>query len=78
MRAGDRIGEKGDGIMAEKKQRPQDKWNAAHGLVSVSYKLNKDIADQFAEACKKVNSSKKAQLERMMLAFIEETKKEGQ
>lgn len=64
--------------MEEKKQRPQDKWNAAHGLVSVSYKLNKDIADQFAEACKKIDKSKKSQLERLMLEFIEETKKEGQ
>ena len=62
----------------EKKQRPQDRWNAKHGLVSVSYKLQKDIADQFADACKNAGTSKKAQLERMMLAFIEEIKKEGQ
>ena len=67
-----------DEEIMEKKQRPQDKWNAANGLVSVSYKLRKEIADQFAEACKKADTSKKKQLEKMMLEFIEETKKEGQ
>lgn len=56
--------------MEEKKIRPQDKWNAAHGLVSVSYKLTKSIADDFSEACKKAGVSKKAQLEKMMLEFI--------
>ena len=55
-----------------KKQRPQDKWNETHGLVSRSYKLQKDIADQFAEACEKVGISKKKQLEKMMLEFIKE------
>jgi len=56
--------------MEEKKIRPQDKWNAAHGLVSVSYKLTKSIADDFSEACNKAGVSKKSQLEKMMLEFI--------
>lgn len=58
---------------SEKKQRPQDKWNEAHGLVTKSYKLQKQIADDFAEACEKVGISKKAQIEKMMLKFINET-----
>lgn len=61
----------------EKKQRPQDKWNANNGLVSKSYKLRKDIADGFDEACKAKGVSKKSQLEKMMLEFIEENKKQG-
>lgn len=58
--------------MEEKKIRPQDKWNATHGLASVSFKLTKSIADDFSEACKKAGISKKSQLEKMMLQFINE------
>lgn len=60
--------------MDEKKIRPQDKWNAAHGLVSVSYKLTKSIADDFSAACEKAGVSKKAQLEKMMMEFIKSQK----
>ena len=56
----------------DKKIRPQDKWNKEHGLVSVSYKLTKTIADDFSYACEKAGVSKKSQLEKMMLQFIEE------
>ena len=58
-----------------KKIRPQDKWNAAHGLVTVSYKLTKSIADEFSEACKAAGVSKKSQLEKMMREFIKQNKK---
>ena len=73
--------------MTEKKQRPQDKWNASHGYISKSYKLHQSIVDDFAEACKKAGTSQKAQLEKMMKRFVkeveikeikEEIKKEGQ
>ena len=60
----------------EKKKRPQDVWNEKHGLVSVSYKLQKEIAEAFAEACQKAGTSKKAQLEKMMLDFVEQVKNE--
>ncbi len=60
--------------MDEKKVRPQDKWNEKNGLVSKSYKLQKEIADAFAETCDRVGVSKKAQLEKMMLEFIEENR----
>lgn len=61
--------------MDNKKQRPQDKWNEKNGLVSKSYKLKKEIADQFDKACQVAGVSKKSQLERMMLEFIEMNKK---
>ena len=61
--------------MEEKKIRPQDKWNATHGLISVSYKLSKSIADDFSKACEKAGVSKKSQLEKMMTEFIESQKK---
>lgn len=63
--------------MDEKKIRPQDKWNAKHGLVTVSYKLTKSIADEFANACAGAGISKKAQLEKMMKDFIEQKKNEA-
>ena len=56
----------------KEKKRPQDKWNEAHGLVTKSYKLQKKIADDFSDACKKAGTSKKAQLEKMMMNFINE------
>lgn len=58
----------------EKKKRPQDVWNEKHGLISVSYKLQKEIAEAFANACEKAGTSKKAQLEKMMLDFVDQMK----
>lgn len=58
--------------MEEKKIRPQDKWNAKAGLISKSYKLKRELVDQFAAACEKAGVSQAAQLTKMMNAFIEE------
>lgn len=58
--------------MEEKKIRPQDRWNAKAGLISKSYKLKRDLIEQFAEACDKAGVSQAAQLTKMMKAFIEE------
>ena len=60
--------------MEEKKIRPQDKWNAKAGLISKSYKLKKDLVDQFTEACEKAGVSQASQLTKMMRYFIEEQK----
>lgn len=62
--------------MEEKRVRPQDRWNAKAGLISKSYKLQKEIVEQFAEACEAAGVSQAAQLTRMMKAFIEEQKKQ--
>lgn len=61
--------------MAEKKIRPQDKWNAKAGLISKSYKLHKDLVEQFAKACEKAGVSQARQLSDMMRDFIEEQSK---
>lgn len=58
--------------MEEKKIRPQDKWNAKAGFISKSYKLKKELTDQFAEACDKAGVSQAGQLSKMMKKFIEE------
>jgi hypothetical protein len=59
----------------EKKIRPQDKWNAKAGYISKSYKLKREVVEQFAEACEKAGVSQAAQLTKMMNEFIENQKK---
>ena len=61
--------------MEEKKIRAQDKWNASHGLISKSYKLNKEIVEAFARACEENGTSQKKQLEKMMREYSDATKK---
>ena len=61
--------------MEEKKIRPQDKWNAKAGYISKSYKLKREVVEQFAEACEKADVSQAAQLTKMMNEFIENQKK---
>lgn len=60
--------------MAEKKVRPQDRWNAKAGLISKSYKLKKEVVEQFAEACERAGVSQAGQLTKMMQDFINNTK----
>lgn len=55
----------------EKKIRPQDKWNKKAGLISKSYKLKKELTEEFAETCKKVGVSQAGQISKMMKEFIE-------
>ncbi len=62
--------------MKEKKIRPQDKWNAKAGLISKSYKLKRELVEQFAVACDKAGVSQAGQITRMMEKFIEETNQE--
>ena len=46
------------------------------GFVSKSYKLKRELVDQFAAACDEAGVSQAAQLTKMMKAFIEEQNKE--
>lgn len=59
----------------EKKKRPQDKWDEKAGLIAKTYKVNKEIAEAFAEACKKRKISMGGQLTKLMKQFINETEK---
>lgn len=60
--------------MEEKKIRPQDKWNKEAGLISKSYKLKKDLVEEFAMACEKAGVSQAGQLSKMMREFIDSNK----
>ncbi|WP_313187365.1 hypothetical protein [Lacrimispora sp.] len=61
--------------MEEKKIRSQDKWNAKAGLISKSYKLKRELTEQFAEACEKAGVSQAGQITKMMKEFIDEQNK---
>ena len=60
--------------MEEKKIRPQDKWNKKAGLISKSYKLKKDLVEEFAMACEKTGVSQAGQLSKMMREIIDSNK----
>ena len=50
------------------------KYEASHGWMSKSYKLKREVVEEFARACETANVSQAGQLMAMMKAFIEETK----
>lgn len=52
-----------------------DKYAKKVGLISKSYKLKKELTEEFAYACSKRNTSASAELSKFMEKFIEETNK---
>ena len=50
------------------------KYEKKAGWVSKSYKLKKEVVDDFAEACEKAGVSAAGQLIQMMKEFIEQQK----
>lgn len=57
------------------RNRADKKYHEKIGFVSKSYKLHKDVVDEFAEACEKRGVSLSSTIEDFMKKFIEETKK---
>ena len=55
----------------EKKIRPQDKWTAKAGYISKSYKLKREVVEEFAEACQKAGVSQAGKLTELMKNFSE-------
>gem|GEM_PF-1501154 len=50
---------------------PQEKWQAKVGLISKSYKLDRQIVSNFKASCDKAGVTQAKQLEKMMKQFIE-------
>lgn len=48
------------------------KYEQKAGYIAKSYKLKRELADQFAAACERAGVSQAAQLSKMMRGFIEE------
>lgn len=51
-----------------------DKWQKKVGIISKSFKLKKELTDEFKEACEKAGVSQAAQISKMMREFIDEQK----
>lgn len=50
------------------------KYEEKIGFISKSYKLKRELTEQFAAACEKAGVSQAGQLTKMMKEFIEEQK----
>ena len=53
------------------------KYEKKAGFVSKSYKLKREVVDQFAKACDMAGVSQAAQLTKMMKEFTEEQNQKG-
>lgn len=54
--------------------RASQRYQQKVGLVSKSYKLRKELCDEFAKACKKAGTSQSAEITKFMREFIEQNK----
>ncbi len=52
-----------------------EKYARKVGLISKSYKLKREVVEEFAEACEKAGVSQAGKLTELMRAFAEEMKK---
>ncbi len=60
--------------MPKAQTRATDKWQKKVGIISKSFKLKKELTDEFKEACEKAGVSQAAQISKMMREFIDEQK----
>lgn len=61
--------------MTEKKQRPQDRWDAKAGMTAKTYKVKKEDAEAFAEVCKANGVALGIKLSELMRQYVEQNKK---
>lgn len=60
--------------MGSKKTEAKQRYEASHGIIVKSFKMKREFADEFAEACKKAGVSQTGQITKMMQEFIEQNK----
>lgn len=60
--------------MANKQTMATKKYQDKTGIISKSYKLRKELVEEFARACELADVSQAAVLSKMMKEFIEKTK----
>lgn len=61
--------------MSEEKKRPQDRWNEKNNYIAKSFKMRKELAEEFKAVCDSVGVSQSGQIVKMMTDFIEKNKK---
>ncbi len=60
--------------MPKAQTKATDKWQKKVGIISKSFKLKKELTDEFKEACEKAGVSQASQISKMMREFIDEQK----
>lgn len=60
--------------MAEKKIRPQDRWDEKAGMAAKTYKVKGAVADRFKEVCKENGIAVGIKLTELMQEFIDSQK----
>ena len=60
--------------MPKAQTKATDKWQKKVGIISKSFKLKKELTDEFKEACEKAGVSQAAQISKIMREFIDEQK----
>ena len=63
-----------DGKNKNVRNRADKKYHEKIGLISKSYKLHKDVVDDFADACGEMGVSLSSTIENLMKKFIDDTK----
>ena len=63
-------------MSASKQTMRSQRYQEKAGWISKSYKLKKELVEQFAGACDKAGISQAGQISKMMKQFIEEVEKE--
>lgn len=62
--------------MANKQTKATKKYQEKVGLIAKSYKIRKDLAEEFKQACERYGVSQAAQITELMQMFIDQTKEE--
>lgn len=60
--------------MPKAQTKATDKWQKKVGIISKSFKLKKELTEEFKEACEKAGVSQAAQISKMMHEFIDKQK----
>ena len=58
----------------EKRLTPQQRWNEKNNYIAKSYKMRRELAEEFKEACDKAGVSQSGQIIKMMQEFIQKQK----
>ncbi len=60
--------------MTDYKYKAQEEYEKRKNIAPKAYKLNRDLAEEFSDTCKKVGRSQASVLTELMEKFIKENK----
>jgi len=61
-------------IKEQYQQTPQDVWQKKNGLIAKSYKLKRELVDEFKSACEQQGISQASAISEFMNSFIQSNK----